>query len=84
MILDLPSQIAVLVFAGVIIAHLAGRMVTGRNFSDLLLMLLMLIFGLAFFLEILYLKWPLLDLALTLALGVTGGLHLLSLLHIRK
>lgn len=84
MSLDLTGQLIVLFPAAVLILHLAYRFIRRRSFTDFILLVLLLLFSALFLLEILYLKWPLLDLALAVALGVTAGLHLIRSLQFRS
>lgn len=67
-----------------VLLHLLIRLIRRRSLADLPLFLLLALTLALYFLEILYLGLPLLDILLSIALGVLTGLHALRCLRFRK
>lgn len=84
MILDPAGQQLFLLLAGLTALDLVRRLRRERRLSRWVHLLLVLIVGLSFFLEIRWLRWPLLDLFLADAIGLLTGLHLVSLIHLKR
>lgn len=63
---------------------MVGQMIHRRSLADFSMFLFMALFTALFFLQVLYLDLPLADMILAVALGVTGGLQILSFFRFRK
>ena len=82
--LSFAAQLIIITIAGLLSLHLIVRFVRHRIFTDFLLLINLLLFTALFLLEILFLKWPLLDFFLATIIGVIGGLHLFRFLRFRS
>lgn len=82
--LSFAAQLIIITLAGLLSLHLTFRFVRHRTFTDFLLLISLLLFATLFLLEVLFLKWPLLDFFLAVIIGVIGGLHLLRFLRFRS
>lgn len=83
MILDSLSQTFFLALTSVITPDLVCRVLGEHSLSRLIHLLLVVIAGLSFYLEVRYLNWPLLDLFLAVIIGLLAGLHLVSIFRWR-
>ena len=82
--LSFTAHLIIVTIASLLSLHLTIRFVLHRTFTDFILLIGLLLFAALFLLEILFLKWPLLDFLLAIMIGVIGGLHLFRFLRFRS
>ncbi len=70
--------------SGLVLLHMAFRMIRHRSMADFQLFLIMALLTALFFMEVLFIRLPLLDVVLTIAMGVAAGLHFLRFIRFKK